>query len=310
MQNSLNNLMDLAFPGVNHDYITTLSVTARSTVFKHASEVAKCHINADKRLLSEKIVAIKSSDFRSIFLQPTRYSFSDQNENVSITYWPIAERLSENHLSNDLWSEVGKLLAKLHSSPLDKTQKNPTELFSIFSQVNEKILDCFKKVKDSPVLERYLATIRRAWYRILTHKNFHVVLKNMRLRQRVWTHGDFHLGQIVFVKDNVRTKAMFIDVDTMCVSIPEWDLARPAALFASGILPPDAWQSFIESYGKNRANYEFSQEELWSNLDIPAKVMVVKLATSAVNRALQTREDLDDSEIQLIETCNAISRVS
>ena len=310
MQNSLSNLMDLAFPGVSHDFITTLSVTTRSTVFKHASEVAKCHINADIKRLSEKIAAIKGTDFRSIFLQPTRHFFSDQNENVSITYWPIAEKLSENHLSNGLWSEVGKLLAKLHSSPLDKTQKYSTELFSIFSQVNEKIVECYKQAKDSPVHGQHLATIRRAWYRILTHRNFHVVLKDMRLKQRVWTHGDFHLGQIVFVKDNDRTNAMFIDVDTMCVSIPEWDLARPAALFASGILPPDAWQCFIESYGKNISNHEFNQKNLWSRLDIPAKVMVVKLATSAVNRAIQTKEDLDDSEIQLIETCNAISSVS
>ena len=88
--------MDLAFPGVSHDFITTLSVTRRSTVFKHASEVAKCHINADRRLLSEKIAAIKGTDFRSIFLQTTRHFFSDQNENVSITYWPIAEKLYEN----------------------------------------------------------------------------------------------------------------------------------------------------------------------------------------------------------------------
>ncbi len=308
MEVSLETLKNLAFPGVNPENIATLAKTSRSTVLQHDSIVAKCHFTADNESLAEKIRTIQESDFKSIFLQPNQSTYHCQNEKFGISYWPEAERISPDKLTKGLWSQIGSLLAKLHSIPIkDSKLRFRAELFSNFSQVNEKIANCFNQCSVSSKHRKHLEKINQAWISILTHKNFHKVVKDIRLRPKVWSHGDFHLGQIVFVQEQGKDSVRFIDFDTICHSIPEWDLARPAALFAAGVLPAHLWQSFIESYAGHKFIYNFNEKELWSNLDIPAKVMIVNLATIAVNRARLADENLEDSELQLIETCKAIS---
>ncbi len=309
MEVSLETLKNFAFPGVNPENIATLAKTSRSTVLQHDSVIAKCHFAADNMMLSEKIRTIQEPDFQSIFLQPHRSSYHCQNDKFGISYWPEAERISPDKLTNAFWSEIGALLAKLHSTPIKNSNlRFPTELFSNFTQVNEKIANSFAYCSVNPKHKKHLKKINQAWISILTHKNFHKVVKDIRLRPKVWSHGDFHLGQIVFIKSHGTTTARFIDFDTFCCSIPEWDLARPAALFAAGILPAHLWNSFIVSYAGDKFNHKLNENKLWSKLDIPAKVMTVNLATIAVNRATLTDENLEDSELQLIETCKAISR--
>jgi hypothetical protein len=308
MEVCLEKLKNLAFPGVDPENVTTLSQTSRSTVLQHALLVAKCHFATNNKNLSKKIHTIQESDFQSIFLQPKPSTYHNLNEDVSISYWPEAERISPDKLTDGLWSEIGSLLAKLHSTPLMNSKlRFPAEVFPIFSEVNEKIADCFKQGTSGSKHRLHLETINHAWISILTHKNFHKEVKDIRLRSKVWSHGDFHLGQIVFIHDRGKNAARFIDCDTLCHSIPEWDLARPAALFAAGILPAHLWQSFIESYAEHKFKYKLNERKLWSKLDIPAKVMTVKLATNAVNRATLSGDNLEDSELQLIETCKAIS---
>lgn len=60
-------------------------------------------------------------------------------------------------------------------------------------------------------------------------------------------HGDLHLGQLV------RHPApdgpwRLIDVDDLGVGVPAWDLARPAAWYACGLLPPEEWTRFLAAY--------------------------------------------------------------
>jgi hypothetical protein len=308
MEAWLEKLKNLAFPGIDPENIATLSRSSRSTVLQHDLLVAKCHIASDNKSLSKKIHTIQESDFQSIFLQPNRFISHHQNDDINISYWPEAERISPDKLTDGLWSEIGSLLARLHSVPLKNSSlRFPAELFPIFSEVNEKIESCFKKSAGSSKYREHLETINHAWISILTNKNFHKVVKDIRLRPKVWSHGDFHLGQIVIIQDQGKNAARLIDCDSLCHSIAEWDLARPAALFAAGILPAQFWQSFIESYAEHRFKCKLNEKKLWSSLDIPAKVMTVKLATNAVNRATLTDDYLEDSELELIETCKAIS---
>ena len=309
MEVNLESLKNLAFPGVNPEDIATLSKTSKSTVLRHESIVAKCHFEVDKDNLYERIRTIQESEFQSIFLQPNLPTYHYQNEKVDISYWPEAERLSPNKLTKSIWSEIGILLAKLHSTPLKKIElRFPSELFKIFSDINEKLQRCNKQCAAGSKHRTQLKIIYQAWISILTHKNFHKVVKDIRLRPKVWSHGDFHLGQIVFIKDQENSSARFIDIDTICHSIPEWDLARPSALFAAGILPAPLWRSFIESYFELGLKQTLNEKILWSNLDMPAKVMTIKLACLALNRATLADEQLEDTEMQLIETCKAIGR--
>ena len=65
-------------------------------------------------------------------------------------------------------------------------------------------------------------------------------------------HGDLHLGQLV------RHPAphgpwRLIDVDDLGLGDPAWDLARPAAWYAAGLLPPGRLDRFLGAYRARRA---------------------------------------------------------
>nr|BFE77714.1 hypothetical protein GCM10020093_003150 [Planobispora longispora] len=62
-----------------------------------------------------------------------------------------------------------------------------------------------------------------------------------RRRPRLLAHGDWHMGQMV----RHGGEWILIDADDMGVGDPAWDLARPAAWFAAGLLDPQAWHRFL-----------------------------------------------------------------
>lgn len=39
-----------------------------------------------------------------------------------------------------------------------------------------------------------------------------------------------------------------IDVDDLGLGVPAWDLARPAAWYAAGLLAPEDWLCFLDAY--------------------------------------------------------------
>ncbi|MGP4109605.1 phosphotransferase family protein [Streptomyces sp. 4N509B] len=63
-------------------------------------------------------------------------------------------------------------------------------------------------------------------------------------------HGDFHLGQLVRLPLHGprREEWLLIDVDDMGLGDPAWDLARPAAWYASGLLAPEDWHRLLTAY--------------------------------------------------------------
>lgn len=60
-------------------------------------------------------------------------------------------------------------------------------------------------------------------------------------------HGDLHLGQLVR-GPGPDGGWRLIDVDDLGIGTPAWDLARPAAWYAAGLLDTSAWVTFLDSY--------------------------------------------------------------
>ncbi len=68
---------------------------------------------------------------------------------------------------------------------------------------------------------------------------------NLNQRRRALTHGDWHLGQLLH-HDGAWT---LIDPDDLgCRATRPWDLARPAAWFANGLMDPAGWDRLTRSY--------------------------------------------------------------
>ncbi|WP_327093191.1 phosphotransferase family protein [Nonomuraea sp. NBC_01738] len=114
------------------------------------------------------------------------------------------------------------------------------------------------------------------------------------------THGDWHLGQLVR-----RERWMLIDIDDLGVGDPVWDLARPAAWFAAGLLEPAVWERFLGAYLAS-GGPALGPGDPWERLDVPTRTLTVQLAAVAVFNAERDRRELDDVEHSLIEACARI----
>ncbi|MFC7587200.1 phosphotransferase family protein [Nonomuraea antimicrobica] len=117
------------------------------------------------------------------------------------------------------------------------------------------------------------------------------------------THGDWHLGQLVH-----RDRWLLIDVDDLGVGDPAWDLARPAAWYAAGLLEPAVWERFLGAYLASGGPALGPGDDPWARLDVPARALTVQLAAVAVVNAGREERELDEVEHSLVESCNRIVR--
>ncbi|MEU0004946.1 phosphotransferase [Streptomyces sp. NPDC006314] len=118
----------------------------------------------------------------------------------------------------------------------------------------------------------------------------------------VLCHGDLHLGQLV------RYPApdgpwLLIDVDDLGAGVPAWDLARPAAWYACGLLPPDEWSRFLTAYQRAGGPAVPPDGDPWPALDVPARALTVQTAALAITKALAADRPLDEVEQALIDAC-------
>ncbi|MEU4406000.1 phosphotransferase [Streptosporangium sp. NPDC023963] len=118
------------------------------------------------------------------------------------------------------------------------------------------------------------------------------------------THGDWHMGQMV----RAPKEWILIDVDDLGVGDQAWDLSRPAAWFAAGLLEPEVWHRFLGAYRAAGGVAVPPDGDPWKRLEIPAQAMTVQLAAAAVAAAGREGRPLDEVEEVLVESCLRIVR--
>jgi aminoglycoside phosphotransferase (APT) family kinase protein len=121
---------------------------------------------------------------------------------------------------------------------------------------------------------------------------------------RTLCHGDLHLGQLV------RTRGgdwLLIDIDDLGPGEPAWDLARPAAWFACGLLPPDEWARFLTAYQKAGGPAVPADSDPWPALDVPARALTVQTAALAIAKSVAAERPLDEVETSVIDACDRMA---
>ncbi|MEV0682083.1 phosphotransferase [Actinosynnema sp. NPDC050436] len=114
-------------------------------------------------------------------------------------------------------------------------------------------------------------------------------------------HGDWHLGQLV-----ERGGWRLIDVDDLGLGDPAWDLARPAALFASGVLDPGSWSRLLTAY-LDAGGTAVRRDDPWERLDVPARALVVQMAARALAAAERDDKPLNEAQEALMDACTRIA---
>lgn len=202
-----------------------------------------------------------------------------------VTLWPAGEPVTDPGAAP--WEDAARLLAALHAVPLRELPPLPAAGGP--ARLARKLAGL-----DGDTTAAADA-VRRAAARL----------------PRVWeppagaglTHGDWHLGQLV----RHGSGWLLIDADDLGGGDRAWDLARPAAWFAAGLLDPEAWWRFLSAYRAAGGPALAGAADPWERLDLPARALTVQLAAGALAAARRESRPIDEVETALVDACRRIA---
>ncbi|MFJ8821972.1 phosphotransferase family protein [Streptomyces sp. NPDC102467] len=277
----------------------TLTDRPDGTVVRHGDAVAKAHApDTDPAALRLRLAVAAHPALSGVLLPPLREAAEPLHDRL-VTFWPYGTPVDPDHPEHAPWEAAATLLARLHATPL--------------RQLPQALPPMRGPVKAARALARLSATapdhpaarpIRSAWSTLPPWARAEVPYEHAR----ALCHGDLHLGQLV------RHPAgsgpwLLIDVDDLGIGDPAWDLARPAAWFACGLLPADDWARFLTAYRRAGGAPELGAADPWPALDVPARALTVQTAALAVTKAADAGRPLDEVEVAVVDACDRMMRV-
>ncbi|HEU5029238.1 MAG TPA: aminoglycoside phosphotransferase family protein [Spirillospora sp.] len=190
------------------------------------------------------------------------------------------------------WADAGRLLAALHSTPVPADAPSWGRPTRVATQV--------ARLGDGPAedeVRRAFATLP-AWVRGEGPGKAHPEPAERLI------HGDWHLGQMVRARDG---RWRLIDIEDLGRGDPAWDLARPAALYLSGVLHPDDWERFLAAYVEADGAAVPDGGDPWATLDLPARSLAIQIAATCVISAREDERPLDGPEQAVVDACGRIA---
>ncbi|MGW0804611.1 phosphotransferase family protein [Nonomuraea sp. NPDC002799] len=262
-------------------------------VLRRGEVVVKAHsARDDPEALRPRLRAAASAAMSGVLLAPLEPEVLTV-AGRAVTVWPAGRPVSQDNPDSAPWEEGARLLARLHATPLTPLPElppagGPARAARAVSRMSG----------DGPVEQ----LVRRA-FKELPEAAQPADRPRRGSLPGLLTHGDWHLGQLVH-RDGWR----LIDVDDFGVGDPAWDLARPAAWYAAGLLDPAVWERFLGAYLASGGPALGQGHDPWERLDVPARALTVQLAAVAVVNAESESRELDEVEHSLVESCNRIVR--
>ncbi|WP_077797717.1 phosphotransferase family protein [Streptomyces sp. JHA26] len=274
----------------------TLADRPDATVVRHAGTVAKAHAaDADPAELALRVTV--AARLPGVLLPPLRPAPARLHGRL-VTHWPYGAPVDPDTPDAAPWEAAATLLARLHRTP--SPVPGPPVM-----RGPEKAARAVTLLRTSAPHHPATTPVLRAWAALPAWARGETAMPDTT----TLCHGDLHLGQLV------RHPApdgpwLLIDVDDLGVGVPAWDLARPAAWYACGLLPPDAWDRFLTAYRASGGPAVPPEGDPWPALDVPARALTAQTAARAVTKAVAAGRPLDEVERSLVDACARMGAVT
>ncbi|MEV0222721.1 aminoglycoside phosphotransferase family protein [Streptomyces sp. NPDC050704] len=264
------------------------------TVVRHAGTVAKAHASdTDPAELAVRMAVAAHPRLTGVLLPPLSPTAVDLHGRP-VTFWPYGTPVDRDDPDAAPWEEAATLLAHLHRTPESTLPSGlpPMRGPAKAARAVARLHAAGPHPAAAPVL--------RAWAVLPTWARDEAPMRH----RRTLCHGDLHLGQLVRAPDG---EWLLIDIDDLGLGDPAWDLARPAAWFASGLLPPDEWTRFLTAYQKAAGPAVPADTDPWPALDVPARALTVQTAALAIAKSVAAGRPLDEVEMSVIDACDRMA---
>lgn len=224
------------------------------------------------------------------------------------TLWPRGEPVDPAAPEAAPWEAAGSLLARLHRVPAEALAARlpgplpPMRGPEKAARAVRRMRSALARGAAAPSLTAAAAAAEAAWTTLPAWCRYEE--PPGASRDGTLCHGDFHLGQLVRHPGTPDGTWQLIDVDDLGLGDPAWDLARPAAWYATGLLPAPSWSAFLHAY---QAGSGTSSLDPWPRLDAPARALTVQTAAVAIAKAHAAGRALDEAESACVDACARIA---
>ncbi len=198
-----------------------------------------------------------------------------------VSAWPAGASLGTQDADAAPWEQTAALLARLHRDPVGRPELATLPPATVLRRLVDRV-GRLRRHAAHPLAAPVLA----AWATLSETSPPSPPPAVRPGRPATVIHGDWHFGQLVALPE---IGWRFIDVDDLGLGDPAWDLARPAAWFAAGLLPVQLWARFLDTYTESGGPAVTDRDDPWPALDLPARALTVEYAATALVDHLDAR---------------------